>query len=245
MQEATPVASPGATASHPELLFVQTFGSGSLTPVDGTPDRFVLTADHLAGQTLYFSDRPARVVGMMPTEKFFGPSETGGLGFTPADPPNAALVVAGAGDATQIVLLELTDPRFDAATGHVSYSVQVLEELEALDLSLEQEPLSAADAAMEFTAASLFIDDMPDPNPDLGSFGVSCMLSDDTTIVWNGFIDYCLDTNADCIHPCTSADLSYWTDFCNQQDPGRCNGGCLVVFLYPEPGLCSDLYYPS
>jgi hypothetical protein len=242
-QDATPAASPVASAPRTQLLFVQTFGPGSLTPVDGTTDQLVLTADHLAGQTLYFSDRPARVVGMMSTERFFGESESGGLGFTPANPPNAALVVAGEGDApTQIVVLELTDPSYDAANGQVRYTVRVLEEIEQLDLSLEELPLSAAEAALEFTAASLFIDDMPGPDPGLGKYDFQCLLSDNVTVVSDILIEYCVTGDTNCVAPCTSDDLTYWTDYCNQNYRAACNGTCNPAFLYPLPGLCSNLY---
>jgi hypothetical protein len=182
---------------------------------------------------------------MMPTERFFGLDGSGGLGFTPANPPNAALVVASEdGSMTQMVVIELIDPHYDAWTGQVRYTVRVLEELEELDLALDQLPLSAAEAAIEFTAASLFIDDMPAPNPDLGPFETQCVLSDNTTVVWDGSIEYCQYDDLDCIAPCASSDLDYWTDFCNQKSP-ECNGGCMAVFLYPLPGLCTNLYYPA
>src|SRR4051812_34025693 len=73
--DATPEPSPGASpvvvaleASGTEFLFVQTLGAGSLTPASSADGTMLLTADHLAGQTLYFSDRPERMVGMVPTE---------------------------------------------------------------------------------------------------------------------------------------------------------------------------------
>ena len=70
-QDATPEATPGAAEqSGVPFMFVQTFGAGSLAPKQGEDGTLTLTADHLAGQTVYFSDRPERVVGMVATERF-------------------------------------------------------------------------------------------------------------------------------------------------------------------------------
>ena len=72
-QEATPsapVASPVAEKDHPSFLFVQTFGAGEITAADN--GHLTLTADHLTGQTIFFSDRPERIVGTVPTEDFLG-----------------------------------------------------------------------------------------------------------------------------------------------------------------------------
>lgn len=86
-------ASPdAASAAGVQFMFVQTFGAGSLdAATEGVPN-MLLVADHLAGQTLYFSDRPERVVGMVPTEQFLSTGPSGGSGFSELDPPNAALV---------------------------------------------------------------------------------------------------------------------------------------------------------
>ena len=54
------------------------------------------------GQTLYFSDRPDRIVGTSPTSQFLQ-----ALGFTPDDPPNAALVLENASGETDIAVVEL------------------------------------------------------------------------------------------------------------------------------------------
>jgi hypothetical protein len=81
--DATPGALPIAEPNeHVSFMFMQTFGSGSIdAATDGVPT-LVLVADHLAGQTLYFSDRPERIVGMVPTEEFLGNgTSSSGPGF--------------------------------------------------------------------------------------------------------------------------------------------------------------------
>ncbi len=99
-QEATPPASPTAPGADPTFLFVQTATAGSFTPnpdagtptAVGTPAAggggdYLLTLEGHHGGTVYFSDRPERIFGNAPTQAFLV-----GLGFSPANPPKAALV---------------------------------------------------------------------------------------------------------------------------------------------------------
>ncbi len=48
------------------MLFVQSFQSGSIAPVDGAEGRYTVTLEQGLGQTIYFSDRPERIVGTEP-----------------------------------------------------------------------------------------------------------------------------------------------------------------------------------
>jgi hypothetical protein len=227
-QDASPAASPVARetsdAKGTEFLFVQTFGAGSLGPKEDDPGTLVLTADHLAGQTLYFSDRPERIVGMVSTEAFLGASGTGGLGFTPSDPPNAALVFASAdGSASEIVVVELIDPTYDAATGTVTYEVNVLDDVTSVDMQLEQATLSAESAVRDFEAASLFIDDCPDGE-------IYCIANgNNIAVIDSGF---CYDWGRACCYPCAKDDLQYWTDYCNNPNNNSwdCNGQCQAQY---------------
>ncbi len=87
-QEATPAATPDpatGAAAETEYLFVQTFGSGTLTPHATETDLYTLTLTGGAAETVYFSDRPERITGTVPTTQFLDE-----LGFTPDNPPNAA-----------------------------------------------------------------------------------------------------------------------------------------------------------
>jgi hypothetical protein len=85
-QDATPEAAP--REAHESYLFVQLFAQGSWQPKADEAGIYVLTLSGTSGQTLYFSDRPQRIVGTVPSDRFLE-----ALGFTPADPPNAALVM--------------------------------------------------------------------------------------------------------------------------------------------------------
>jgi hypothetical protein len=214
----TVMASPEAdTGVH--FMFVQTFGAGSLdAATEGVPN-VLLVADHLAGQTLYFSDRPDRIVGMVPTEQFLANgADARGLGFTPTDPPNAALVLPG----DKVLIVELLDPEYDASTGQVRYQLHVLDDVTQVDLQLDTEPLTAAEAAGDFTAASLFIDDCPDGQ-------IVCYASDGSTVVGNIQSGFCWSWGSACCAPCGGAGAGDWSSTCNATFSG-CNGACKYGF---------------
>jgi hypothetical protein len=161
-------ATPAAKSSHPSFLFVQTATGGSFGPnpqvgtpaVEGTPTvdggaMHLLTLEGHNGNTIYFSDRPDRVFGDTPTPQFLD-----GLGFSPLNPPNAALITQADGDAEdEVYILELVNPTVDEATGTLTYGVNILG-------GYAGEPLTqiVADEAAEalpetFGRASLFIDE--------------------------------------------------------------------------------------
>jgi hypothetical protein len=176
-QDATPApgATPAATGEKPAFMFVQTFGSGhgevnpgagtptaAATPTaDGTPAPgggapFLLTLEGHSGQTVYFSDRPDRIVGAVPTQDFLD-----GLGFTPANPPNAALVAefqAGQG----VIIMELMTPDYDAAAGTLTYGVEGLGTFAGGGLEPVARDHVVERLPAEFGPAALFIDDCPD-----------------------------------------------------------------------------------
>ncbi len=150
-------------------MFVQTFasGRGDINPgagtpaVNGTPTpaggaSFLLTLEGHTGQTIYFSDRPDRVVGATPTDDFLE-----GLGFSPDNPPNAALVAefeSGQG----VVVLELLAPSYNAGTGALVYGAEVLDAYEGGNLEPVTHDQLAERLPAEFGPAALFIDDCYD-----------------------------------------------------------------------------------
>jgi hypothetical protein len=143
------------------FLFVQIANGGTWAPDPANPELFILTLDHAVAQTIYFSDRPERIVGTVPTETFLE-----NLGFSPLDPPNAALV-AGSGDGQNVVVLELFDPRFgepagDPGSAPLIYSASVLAEYDGAGLAGFTGQPSIQAFPTEFDSASLFIDDCAD-----------------------------------------------------------------------------------
>ncbi len=194
--QATPEAE---TDQKTPFMFVQTFGKGSLAPAGGD-GLLTLTADHLAAQTLFISDRPERVVGTVPTEQFLAAGPTGESGFSELDPPNAALVFSVADGNGDIAVLELIDPTFDPSTGAVTYSVRLLDDVESVGLSLDTTPVTAESAARDFESASLFIDDCPDGQ-------VVCLAGDGSGEIGqfpspSGSMGFCYDAAQICCKPC-------------------------------------------
>ena len=98
----------------PQFLFVQSADSGSLQN-----GKLMLNG---AGSTIYFSDRPNRIGGHIPTKKFVENWNKGSDTFK-ADPPNGVLSIFTA-EGVQNAAVELTQPEWQGNT--LSYSVRVL-----------------------------------------------------------------------------------------------------------------------
>ena len=178
-QDATPVAEelldtvhPDAEADTTEFLFVQSFTGGSIVPLSGVDGGYTLTLDGANPQTVYFSDRPERIFGLATTSAFLE-----GLGFTPDDPPNAALVVTNESGAEDVLIIELFDPVWDESTGTLTYTVQFLAEYAEPGLAFAALRQTDFEMPERFGQGGLFVDGCSDGriychqrNPD-GSMG--------------------------------------------------------------------------
>jgi hypothetical protein len=113
-----PVARLATAQTQPSLLFVQT--AQKIDYKDG-----VMTLYDVPTQTMFFTDRPNRVVGNVPTDKFVTKwtTDKGPNGFA-ANPPNAAVTVFQP-DGAKTAIVELTNPRLDGKK--LSYNVKVLQ----------------------------------------------------------------------------------------------------------------------
>ena len=101
-----------------ESMFVQTARGISS---DGT----TLTLNDVTPSTLYFSDRPKRVVGHMTTADFVDLWGEGDNSFE-EDPPNAVLAFLEPDDqAPEDAVVVIRQPRLE--NGHLSYSIETLE----------------------------------------------------------------------------------------------------------------------
>jgi hypothetical protein len=102
-----------------EALFVQTAGSLS---TDGGK---VMTLHGLSPSTIYFADRPQRVVGHMASRRFVDLWGEGENSFE-ADPPNAVLSFAEPRDQPpDEVVVQISAPHMDGDS--LSYEVNVLD----------------------------------------------------------------------------------------------------------------------
>ena len=124
-----------ASEGAPGLLYVQRATAGAAAAG-------ILRLTGVEADTVWFQDRPSRTAGRMTTADFVDGWSAAGFA---EDPPNAAVEVVVDG-ATSDHVVELSDPRWDAATSTLEYAVR--------DDSGGGDPLPA-----DFDAASLFIDD--------------------------------------------------------------------------------------
>lgn len=139
------------------LLFVHNATSGTLTPVAGTEDTFILALEGVSYSTLWFAERPDLAAGHIPTQLFIDNWGTGENSFA-ASPPNAALDILEGKSEGDVLVVQISRPDYDQAAASLSYQVQVLQDvnggLESFSLRID-----APEAVPEsFSHASLFID---------------------------------------------------------------------------------------
>ena len=101
-----------------EVEFLMVQNAEAVTLTNG-----VLSMKGIAPDTLYFSDRPDRIVGRVTTREFVDHWSKGTESFE-ADPPNAVLSILQ-GSLPQDVVVILREPRFDGNT--LSYTTEVLD----------------------------------------------------------------------------------------------------------------------
>jgi hypothetical protein len=239
-QEATP-APADASGEKTEFLFVQSFQSGNIVPKGGEAGTWTLTLEHGLGQTIYFSDRPERIVGTSPTEEFLK-----GLGFPKENPPNAALLFENDKGEEDISVVELFNPTYDTTTNTATYEIQLLKEYAGSGMTFQQQPTEPSDAGATFGAAHLFIDDCSDAQVACCSqwdyYNLEC---DNTYVGYFPSMGYCYSWWAGHCQPCEPyghsipackddndcPELQYWAGKCNDNFDA-CNGICWPIF-YP------------
>jgi hypothetical protein len=143
----TPVAN-----AQPAWLFVQGFGTATLTPDIAAPGEYVLTLTDADAAVLAFTDRPDRQVAVVPTADLIA-----ALAAESSDPPNATLVAPLVDGEPGMVVVELWAAAYDAATGAVTYRVTVLAETEGT-VQAAATPQAMPTSEQRFFAGHLFVD---------------------------------------------------------------------------------------
>lgn len=222
-REATP--EPGADAGDDgfvfdparkkQYLFVQSFRSGAIAPIEGATGTYSLTLREGLGQTIAFADRPARDVEVMPTSAFLD-----GLGFSPDNPPNAALVIETGAGETDIAVVELRTPTYETIGRTATYEVTVLDGWRETTGFGAGEVAEPAALPPDFGAAHLFIDDCSDGV-------VTCRARGDVYAgTVSGVIGFCWNYSQ-CMpcepyyhtQPSFGATVLYWAEKCKRLVP--------------------------
>jgi hypothetical protein len=133
-----------------DVLAVVNVGGGTFTERDGG---YRLTLTAVPPSAVWFADRPGRAAGTMPIDELLAE-------FFVGEPPNAAVDVFADPAAGAVVIVELSDPHYDAAQQELSFDAEVLEDHQIRGGGLEDQRQRVTDRVpSEFGAAALFLDD--------------------------------------------------------------------------------------
>ncbi len=204
---------PGADRTF--YMFVQNARSGRFERNGAAQGLYRLTLDGVQPHTIYFSDRPARDAGLSPMKRFLP-----GLGFSPQNPPNAALVVAGRNGDADTLVIEIFSPRYDAKAERLTYDARILDRNGSERLAAFARRQRDKTLPRRFGEASLFIDDCPDggvqcTGPGLPPSGITVANRLPCCWHWLGGCRPCNDTE--------------YTDVCTQNVAGCGDGECQGV----------------
>ena len=221
-QDATPE---GQVTEHPAFLFVQLADSGTWMPKPGEEGVYLLTLSGTGEQTLYFSDRPDRIVGTLPTDQFLD-----ALGFTPVEPPNAAVVVTTPDGTRDVLVVELFDPVYtedvtDRGADTLVYKARVLDAYHDGNLQSWYEEEDDPTLPETFADVSLLIDDCADL---AWCYRQGATIFDPKTPIGplpNGPVGMCFTWSFQGCLPCNKTSIYHWWEICNQTYPD-CQGNC-------------------
>lgn len=142
----------------PGFIFVQLADRGTWTPKADEEGLFELALYDVGEQTLYFATGGERIVGTMPTDEFLD-----SLGFTPENPPNAAVEVWTAEGERDVLVVQLIDPVYSRSFGDdgqetLTYDARVMSTYTGTGLTEWLPAVDDDQLPVEFTNVSLFID---------------------------------------------------------------------------------------
>lgn len=151
-------ATPAAQTSTPTTIYVQLADSGSWIQKPDEPGSFLLTLFDPGEQTLSFTMSPDRFVATVPTEDFLD-----SLGFTPENPPNAAIEVVTPTGERDVLVVELIDPVYTPVAGEddtavLIYEARVLNAYKGTGLEEWLPDVGDDQLPVMFEQVSLFID---------------------------------------------------------------------------------------
>ncbi|HSK78132.1 MAG TPA: hypothetical protein VLQ45_16890 [Thermoanaerobaculia bacterium] len=148
---------PSRTAGEASFMFVQTARRGVVKPIgDPAAGRYSLELHGVRPETVYFSDRPERIAGSAPMDRFLS-----GFSFGAQDPPNAALTFDSPAGQQGVAVVELTAPRYDAGSQVLTYEIRMLGNYGGQNLAHWASKAGSKGLPAGLQDVSLFIDDCP------------------------------------------------------------------------------------
>ncbi len=143
------------------FLFALSAEKGSLR-IDGDGNSGALVLRDVTSTVAAFSDRPARVVRAVPLARFV---DRWDRQFA-TSAPNAAVVLAGGDEDSDIVVAVLEDPRYDAERKILRFSVEILTEEPGVGLASFRDQVDRR-LPRRFGPVSVFVDDAPSPGNEI------------------------------------------------------------------------------
>ncbi|MGC4106178.1 MAG: hypothetical protein QM753_07455, partial [Thermomicrobiales bacterium] len=132
-------------------------------------------------------------------------------------PPNAAIVTTNSNGEDDVLVVELTEPSFDADKGELSYAVSVMEKYEGDGLAFAASQQQDLSLSQDLGKTSLFIDDCPYEQ-------MACWNTGYFSSQLVGYLDhmpYCWDWKKIDCEPCHD-----YSAVCNETFPEGCGGEC-------------------
>lgn len=125
----SPPADKNDEASNITLLFIQQADSGTLTVIPKKPGSYYLTLYGVSPYIIYFSVRPHRIRGIIPTQNFVQSWNAGGNGYRQIN-PNAVITANQVNNQpnknTTTELVILSSPQYDMSRNILRYVVSPL-----------------------------------------------------------------------------------------------------------------------
>ena len=125
------------TNNNVQLLFIQTAETATISANNNQPGVYKLKLDQVRPYITYFSDRPHRITGVLPLEKYLADWSKGEKSFK-QDNPNAGIISAtfdAVGmNGIQTDVLELSHPQYNKMAKTLIYTVKTIGKIKAIQV---------------------------------------------------------------------------------------------------------------
>jgi len=141
------------------LLYAVSGASATMTLLPGSGNRYAFTLKGADARTVWFTDRPVRLSGSLPTSELVG--SWPGFGFV-TDPPNVAITMHDPAGSTGTIVAVMRKPTFRAGVLRATMQVLTSEQAGALtgNLAVHGDGHDPNGIPARLGSVSVFIDDV-------------------------------------------------------------------------------------